>query len=435
MAPGTPILKKTASPRKAAPQTPKKTKFAIKSNSTRKAQPTTPGGASDSEIELEPEETPKAPTPRIRLYSKTELNPGQISSLYPWYYGRRKHPEDPRSEPSKSTPRKRKAATGREDEGHDSDNTFAEIEAALSDAAPSVKSDTSEEPANPLSHLPFGVKIEDLQSPLDRVYHEKRLEQAGAAAMLAKNFDHDQLMLFLNEIKASSLGDSLAGYIDWDRVNRVQTETRVADGSENRTREYYKEDVTDYPYNAYDGNEIVSAYAVMENIYFAVSNTRGDVKTYRSIPVSVKTELRWHRSLSHDIRAKHLIAATKEVEQEWKEAKPTRYRDIATLRRAFDYLSNMFPPAFPWACSQAFFEATLQMLRVNKEYCLCVFDEDTDRFMEGFRAAMVDAEKRRMKDWIEARTDEQFFDLMDTGMAPDFEDKIKCAPNPNSSAC
>lgn len=65
---------------------------------------------------------------------------------------------------------------------------------------------------------------------------------------------------------------------------------------------------------------------------------------------------------------------------------------------------------------------------------MCVFDEDTDRFLKGFRSAMEDAEKRRMKDWVEARTDEQFFDLMGTGMSPDFEDKIRCAPNPYSSA-
>lgn len=171
----------------------------------------------------------------------------------------------------------------------------------------------------------------------------------------------------------------------------------------------------------------------MENIYLALSNTRGDIKTFESISADDKGKLQWHRRLDHDIRAKHFIAATKDVEKTWKEAKPTRYRDIATLRRAFDYLSNMSRPAFPWPCSQAFFEATIDMLRVNKDYCMCVFDEGTDRFMEGFRAAMVDAEKRRMKDWVEARTDEQFFDLMGTGMAPDFEDKIKCAPNPYSS--
>ncbi len=65
---------------------------------------------------------------------------------------------------------------------------------------------------------------------------------------------------------------------------------------------------------------------------------------------------------------------------------------------------------------------------------MAVFEEYTETFLEMFRAAMVDAEKRRMKEWIEARSDEQFFDLMGTGMAPNFKDEIKVAPSPYSSA-
>lgn len=65
---------------------------------------------------------------------------------------------------------------------------------------------------------------------------------------------------------------------------------------------------------------------------------------------------------------------------------------------------------------------------------MLVFEEHTGTFLEMLRAAMVDAEKRRMKDWIEARSDEEFFDLLGTGMAPNFEDQLLAAPNPYSSA-
>lgn len=172
----------------------------------------------------------------------------------------------------------------------------------------------------------------------------------------------------------------------------------------------------------------------MENIYLLAANTRGDIKTYDDATQTEKGKLERYRDLSHDIRAKGIVAGIKAVEKKWKETTPRRYRAIATIRRAFDYLSNMYPPEYPWPCSHAFFEATLDIIRVNEVYCMLVFEEDTNTFVEMLHKAMVNAEKRRMKEWIEARTDEQFFDLMGTGFAPNFEDEVRIAPNPYSFA-
>lgn len=212
----------TATPRKAAPQTPKKTKIASRAKSAQKGQPVTPGGEteeSEPEMDIEPEGGSKPVATKVRLYSKPNLNPGQLSSLYPWYYGPQKHPEDPRPEfrSNKATPHKsgtRKAAdedsvmVDAGDEGHDSDNTFADIEVALGDN--STLSGDSEEESPRLSRLPFGVKVEDLQNPLERAFFEKRMEQADFASLLVKGFDNEQLMFFLNQIKVSCWVLSLA---------------------------------------------------------------------------------------------------------------------------------------------------------------------------------------------------------------------------------
>lgn len=172
----------------------------------------------------------------------------------------------------------------------------------------------------------------------------------------------------------------------------------------------------------------------MENIYSSAENTRGDIKTLDTATPDEANQMGRYRDLSHDIRAKNIVAGIKAVEKKWKETKPRRYRSITTIRRAFDYLSNKYHPNYPWPCSHAFFEATLDIIRVNEVYCMLVFEEDTDTFLDMLHMAMQDAEKRRMNEWVEARTDQQFFDLMGTGLAPNFKDEIKFAPNAYSFA-
>jgi hypothetical protein len=172
----------------------------------------------------------------------------------------------------------------------------------------------------------------------------------------------------------------------------------------------------------------------MENIYLSAASTRGDIKTLEAATPEELNKLGRYRDLFHDVRARNIIAGIEVVEKKWKQTTPRRYRSIVTIRKAFDYLSNMYRPNYPWPCSHAFFEATLDMIRVNEVYCMLVFEEDTGTFLDLLYKAMVDAETRRMKDWIEARTDEQFFDLLGTGSASDFDDEILVAPNPNSFA-
>ncbi|KAE8440886.1 hypothetical protein EG329_006353 [Mollisiaceae sp. DMI_Dod_QoI] len=367
---------------------------------------------------------PKMPDPDF------EFNPGQLSSLYPWYHGPKKHPEDPRPEPNsrktgpkKARPRADVAIVDILDEDIGAVSALEDIDPDATIADDDPYQDVH------LSRLPVGIKIEDIINVAERENFKKRMNIAVSTAVMAKSLDNEQVMWFLDDIKKN---DPIAGYVDWDRVQRATAETRVSFGVEDMIRKAYI--ATEYPVNERNPNEAVDAYAVMENIYLSATNTRGDIKTYCSVDEETKAKLRWYRDLGHDIRARNIVAGIKKVEQKWKGVKPTRYRSITTLRRAFDYLSNIYHPIFPWPCSHAFFEATLDMLRVNEVYCMAVFEESTETFLKKFRAAMGDAEKRRMRDWIEAQSDEQFFDLMGTGMAPDFKDEIQVAPNPYSSA-
>ncbi|KUJ10986.1 uncharacterized protein LY89DRAFT_739952 [Mollisia scopiformis] len=399
---------------------PSKTRVTIKLNLAPKdpkpdSEPVTEAEAQfESEIDLEDDIEPESPTPSRRQPHREaklhvlwrDLNAGEVSAVYPWYPGSQlvQHERDSPDamDESRGSPEMEDNATIAED-------PLAGIK---------------------LRKLPVGLTSRDIQDPEERYKFETKMQLASSTATMVMNLDNEQIMRFLVEIKACPF----TTYLDANRVLRSITETMVTFGVEDMIREGYIKGATDYPINQHNPTQAVDAYAVMENIYRSASNTRGEINSYASLDPENENKMRWHRSLYHDVRAKNIIAGIEKVEQKWKSITPRRYRTISTLRLAFDYLSNIYHPTYPWPCSHAYFEATLEMIRINEIYCMLVFEEDKYSFLEGLRKAMVDAETRRMKEWIEARSDEQFFDLMGTGLAPDFEDSLEGALNPYNSA-
>lgn len=157
-------------------------------------------------IEHDPRPTtpPQPPLKRQKESTKPtevfEYNPGQLSTLYPWYYRPQVEKLQP---PSSATPSSRtKRVGGRKSldflsitqDDHDTDDATVFDDDAMSldnDPLANIK----------LDRLPVGLKLEDIQDAHERANVEKRMEMASSTAMLAKVLDTEQLMWFFDEVK------------------------------------------------------------------------------------------------------------------------------------------------------------------------------------------------------------------------------------------
>lgn len=142
----------------------------------------------------------KAPKKAPRVEWR-EFNPGQLSSLYPWYFGPPTE-EVPQASQSKPSPRKGRSRAGNDvvmvdipDEDHDTDDTPVEVDDDATIADEEQYTDIK------LNRLPVGLKVDDIQDQHERTHFEERMAMASSTAVLAKGLDTEQLMLFLEEVK------------------------------------------------------------------------------------------------------------------------------------------------------------------------------------------------------------------------------------------
>lgn len=170
-----------------------------------KSEPTT------IEHNPEPITPPEHPSKRQKLPAKPadevfEYNPGQLSSLYPWYYGppvqklqpaSRAKPRQPSQRTTRSSGRTKRKLADSTHEDHDADGaTVCEDDAMALEEDPfaDIK----------FRRLPVGLKLEDIQDVHERDNFKNRMEVASSTALLAKGLDAEQLMWFLNEVKVRS---------------------------------------------------------------------------------------------------------------------------------------------------------------------------------------------------------------------------------------
>lgn len=217
--------------------------------------------------ELTPVPVPDSPVGRQRTNISIqwrEPNPGECSSIYPWYYG------------------------------EDNVNSTAEVEKQRSRDVEMIDPLEVDDDATitdenvyvdiKLNRLPVGLKLEDIQDPDERAKFQKRMDVASSTAFLVQSLDNEQVMWFLNEIKVRSTklvweppscpgcktdnkaqGGAIMRYLDWNKIQFAEAETQVAFRVEDIIRDAYVTGATDYPVDENDPDQAVDAYAVSFN--------------------------------------------------------------------------------------------------------------------------------------------------------------------------
>jgi hypothetical protein len=125
--------------------------------------------------------------PRTQFSIKfREPNPGELSSIYPWYHG-----NDNVNDPAELV-KQRHRGDSQSKGSKDSEMTDA---CEVDDDATIVEEESR------LNRLPVGLNLEDLQDPAERAKFKKRMEVASSTAVLVQSLDSEQVMWFLSEIK------------------------------------------------------------------------------------------------------------------------------------------------------------------------------------------------------------------------------------------